>query len=106
VEANGYETRGIIRLPGPGETRREDMFAAWRGDLQISAGGAAETHGWIERPLGRVLDSGDPLGEFQAPGVSGRWTAGNGERDDFSGFSVYIQIFSQIFSLAIRGEHG
>jgi hypothetical protein len=106
VQANGYDTRRIIGLPGPGEPRRDDMFAARRGDLQISANGSAETHGWIERPLGRVLDSADSFRELQAPCVSGGGAAGNGQRDDFPGFSFYIKIFSQIFSLARRGEHG
>lgn len=100
MQANGYDTRGIIGFPGPGEPRRDDVFAARRGDLQISADGSAETHGWIERPLGRVLDSGDSFGEFQAPGVSGGGTAGDGQRDDFPGFSFYVEIFSQIFQFS------
>jgi hypothetical protein len=106
VETNGYDTYWIIGLPGPGQARREDVFSARRRDLQIPAGGSAETHRWINRPLGRVLDSSDSFGEFQAPGVSGGGAAGNGQRDDFPGFSFYIKIFSQIFSLTRRGEHG
>ncbi len=106
VEANGYDTHRIIGLPGPGQPRREDVFAARRGDLQISACGSAETHAWIDRPLGRVLDSSDSFGEFQTPGVSGGGAAGNGQRDDFSVFSFYVQMFGQILSLATRREHG
>jgi hypothetical protein len=100
VEANGYDTHWIIGLPGPGQPRRDHVFSARGGDLQISATGSAETHGWIERPLGRVLDSGDSFGEFQAPGVSGGGAAGNGQRDDFPGFSFYVEIFSQIFQFS------
>jgi len=106
VEANSYHPHRIIGFPGPGQARRDHVFAARRGDLQISANGSAETHGGIERPLGRVLDSGDSFGEFQPPGVSGGRTAGDGQRDDFPGISFYVEIFSQISSLATRGEHG
>jgi len=66
------------------------VFATRRGDLQISAGGAAETHGWIERALGRILDSLDSRGKFETPSVSGGGATGDGERDHFPGLSLDI----------------
>jgi hypothetical protein len=90
VQANGHDTHRVIRLPGPGQFCRDDVFAARCGDLQKSAGAPAETHGWIERPLGRIFDSLDAFGKFQAPGVSGGGTAGNGKRDDFPGLAFDI----------------
>jgi hypothetical protein len=66
------------------------MFAARRGDSQISAGGAPETHGRIERARRRVFDSLDSFREFQAPSVSSGGATGDRERDGFPGLSVDI----------------
>jgi hypothetical protein len=69
--------------------------------LQIPGAGAAETHGGIERPLGRILHSLDAFGKIEAPGVPGGGTTGDGKHDDFAGFSFNIEILGcQVFILS------
>ena len=90
MQANGYETHRIIGLPGPSQSCGNDVFAARRDDLQIPSAGAAETHGWIERPLGRILDSHNSFGKFEAPGVSGGGPTCDGKRDNFPSLSIDV----------------
>ena len=96
VQPNPHHARGPFWLPRSSQPGDDDIIAGWGHHSQVSAGRTTQSHGWIKRPLGAVLDSFHTIRQFQTPCIAGGGPAGNRKRDRFAGLPLSCQIFGRL----------
>ena len=95
VQADVCDADGLVGFPGSRQPGEDLMLAAWRGDPEPAALGAAEPVFGIDRPSWRLVDLEHAGRKFESPLVAGGGAGRERQLDRLAGDAVDVEFLGR-----------